>query len=55
MREEENILEIKSPEKAIEKGHQGFTIINENADNIGGYSSWYDKFNSINWIDGYLI
>src|ERR1700683_4619629 len=54
MREDETILEIKSPEKAIEKTHRVFTIINENADNIGGYSSWYDKFISINWIDGIL-
>ncbi len=54
LREQEIILEIKSPEKAIEKEHQVFTIMNESADNIGGYSSWYDKFTSINWIDGIL-
>jgi hypothetical protein len=54
MREEEYVLEIKSPDKAIEKEHHVFTILNENADNIGGYSSWYDKFTSINWIDGIL-
>ena len=30
MREDETILEIKSPEKAIEKTHRVFTIINEN-------------------------
>jgi hypothetical protein len=54
MREEEYTLEIKSPEKAIEKERHVFTIINENADNIGGYTSWYDKFTSINWIDGVL-
>jgi hypothetical protein len=54
MREEEYILEIKSPEKAIEKERHVFTILNENADNIGGYSSWYGKFTSINWIDGLL-
>ncbi|HLX65852.1 MAG TPA: DUF3857 domain-containing protein, partial [Puia sp.] len=54
MREQEYVLEIKSPEKAIEKEHHVFTILNETADNIGGYSSWYDKFTSINWIDGVL-
>ena len=54
LREEEIVLEIKSPEKAIEKEHKVFTIINESGDNIGGYSSWYDKFTSINWIDGVL-
>src|ERR1700761_6899269 len=54
MREEEYVLEIKSPQKAIEKERHVFTILNENADNIGGYSSFYDKFTSINWIDGVL-
>ncbi len=48
------ILEIKSPEKAVFKERQVFTILNQNADNIGGYSSWYDKFTSINWIEGKL-
>jgi hypothetical protein len=54
VREEEIILEIKSPEKVIEKEHHVYTILNENADNIGGFSSFYDKFTSINWIDGIL-
>jgi hypothetical protein len=54
VREDETILEIKSPDKAIEKEHHVYTILNENADNIGGYSSYYDKFISINWIDGIL-
>jgi hypothetical protein len=54
LREQETILEIKSPEKAIEKTRQVFTIMNESADNIGGYSSWYDKFTSINWVEGVL-
>jgi Domain of Unknown Function with PDB structure (DUF3857)/Transglutaminase-like superfamily len=54
MREDEMILEIKSPQKAIFKERRVFTILNENADNIGGYSSWYDKFTSINWIEGVL-
>jgi hypothetical protein len=54
MREQEMILEIKSPEKAVFKERQVFTILNQNADNIGGYSSWYDKFTSINWIEGKL-
>jgi hypothetical protein len=54
MREQEYVLEIKSPEKAVFKERHVFTILNENADNIAGYSSWYDKFTSINWIEGVL-
>ena len=54
VREEEIVLEIKSPDKAIETKHHVYTILNESADNIGGYSSYYDKFTSINRIDGIL-
>jgi hypothetical protein len=54
MREEEYVLEIKSPEKAIVKKHHVITILNENADDFGGYASNYYKFKSINWIDGTL-
>jgi hypothetical protein len=54
MREEEYILEIKSPQKAIEKKRHVFTVLNENGDNIGDYYAFYDKFTSINWIDGIL-
>jgi len=54
MREQEYILEIKSPEKAVMKERHVFTILNENGDNIGGYSSYYDNFTSINSITGIL-
>ncbi|HLI93014.1 MAG TPA: hypothetical protein VKU83_05375, partial [Puia sp.] len=39
MREDETILEIKSPEKAVFRQRHVFTILNQNADNIGGYDS----------------
>jgi Domain of Unknown Function with PDB structure (DUF3857)/Transglutaminase-like superfamily len=54
VREEEYVLEIKSPSKAIFKEHNVYTIFNENGDNIGGYTSWYDKLTSINSISGVL-
>jgi hypothetical protein len=54
VREEEYILEIKSPAKAVFKEHNVYTIFNENGDNIGGYTSWYDKLTSINSISGTL-
>jgi hypothetical protein len=54
IREDEMILEIKSPAKAITREHHVYTIFNENGDNIGGFTSWYDKFTSINSISGTL-
>jgi hypothetical protein len=54
VREDEYILEIKSPEKAITKNHSVYTILNESGDNIGGYTGWYDKFTTINAISGIL-
>jgi Domain of Unknown Function with PDB structure (DUF3857)/Transglutaminase-like superfamily len=54
IREDEYILEIKSPGKAITKNHTVYTIFNENGDNIGGYTGWYDKFTSINSVTGIL-
>jgi hypothetical protein len=54
VREEEEILEIKSPSKAIVKRHQVLTILDERGDNHGGFSSGYDKFRSINSISGSL-
>src|ERR1700743_369935 len=50
VREDEFILEIKSPAKAVTKEHHVYTILNERGDNIGGYTSFYGKFNSINSI-----
>lgn len=54
VREEEYILEIKSPEKAVIKRRRVYTIFNENGDDMGGYVSSYDKFKSINSISGIL-
>ena len=54
MRDEEYILEIKSPAKAIVRELHAYTIMNETADNIGGFTSSYDKFTSINSITGVL-
>src|SRR5579872_1388654 len=54
LREDEIILEIKSPGKAIEKEHHVYTILNEAADDFGGYASRYSKLQSINWINGTL-
>jgi hypothetical protein len=54
IREDEYILEIKSPGKAITKDRTVYTIFNENGDNIGGYTGWYDKFTSINSVTGIL-
>jgi len=54
VRDEEYILEIKSPGKAVLKERHVYTIFNEGGDNIGGYSSFYDKFTSINSISGTL-
>lgn len=54
LREEEYIMEIKSPAKAITKEHHVYTIFNEGADDMGGYVSWYGRFNAINSISGVL-
>ncbi|GGA87301.1 DUF3857 domain-containing protein [Puia dinghuensis] len=54
IRESELILEIKSPGKAVEKEHNVYTILSPNGDNLGGYTSSFGKFNSINEISGVL-
>jgi hypothetical protein len=54
VREEEYILEIKSPGKAIEKKHYVFSIFRESGDDMGGYVSGYGKFTSINSLSGTL-
>src|ERR1700682_2260086 len=53
-RYEERIFEIKSPGKAIEYERHVYTILNESADYLGKYRSYYDKFTSINYISGTL-
>ena len=54
VREKELILEIKAPGKAIEREHEVYTILNPNGDNIGGYTSFYDKQTSISDVAGIL-
>ena len=54
LREEEIILDVKSPEKAILHERMVFTVMNANGDNLGGYESGYDKFTTISEIGGIL-
>jgi transglutaminase-like putative cysteine protease len=54
VREDEFILEIKSPGKAVEKEHEVYTILNSNGDNLGGYALEYNKFESISDVSGIL-
>lgn len=54
VRDEEIILEIKSPGKAVVKERHAYTILNEKADNIGGFVDFYGRFNAINSITGIL-
>lgn len=54
IREDELILEIKSPGKAVHREHHVYTILNQNGDKLADYESGYDKFISINEISGVL-
>jgi len=54
LREQEVILEIKSPGKATEKERRVLTILNPEADGFAGYVSQYDKFDDISSIGGVL-
>jgi hypothetical protein len=54
VREEEYILEIKSPAKVILKERHVYTILNESAENYGGFRTFYSKLNSINYVNMYL-
>jgi hypothetical protein len=54
IREEELILEIKSPGKAMQRSRSAYTVMNTNGDNLGGYTGEYDKFSSISSISGVL-
>ncbi len=54
IREDEYILEIKSPEKAVSKEHHVYTVLKEAGDALGGYKTRYNKFISINSISGSL-
>lgn len=54
VREEVEILEIRSPSRAIVKRSQVLTILDERGNNYGGFVSDYDKSISINSISGTL-
>ncbi len=53
-RYDEKRIEIISHEKAKIYTHYATTILNEAGDAYAGYTSWYNKFNSINYISGTL-
>ena len=53
-RYEEKIFEIKSPGKVVEHERHVYTILNELADYLGKYTSYYNKFIDINYINGTL-
>lgn len=50
VREDEMILEIKSPSKAVTKERHVYTILGESGDSWGGFSTPYDKFTAINSV-----
>jgi Domain of Unknown Function with PDB structure (DUF3857)/Transglutaminase-like superfamily len=54
VRSDEMTMEIKSPSKAVIKQKRAYTILNENGAKYADYVSHYDKFTSINYIDGFL-
>jgi hypothetical protein len=53
-RYEEMTFEIKSEGKAVAHERHVYTILNEDGDYLAKYSSYYDKFTSINNISGTL-
>jgi len=54
IREEEMVVDIKSPSKVVTKEHHVYTIFNENGDNIGGFAAFYGRFSVINSVSGTL-
>jgi hypothetical protein len=54
LRDDEIVLEIKSPGKAVLRKRQVFTVLNSNGDHMGGYVADYDRFTSISDISGVL-
>ena len=54
VREEVEILEIKSPAKAIVKRSQILTILDERGNNHGGIVCGYDKLTAVNSVAGTL-
>lgn len=54
VRAEEQVLEIKSPAKATLHAKHVYTILNEAGQKYAGFATRYDKFVSINYINGTL-
>jgi hypothetical protein len=50
VRADEQLMEIKSPGKAVVRQHHAYTIMNEAGAKYAEYVSRYDKFTSINYI-----
>ncbi len=50
VRYDERVMEIKSPGKATIKERHTYTVLNEAGARYGNYSSYYDRFTSINYI-----
>ena len=54
LRDEEVTLEIKSPGKAVEKKREVYTILNAHGDDDARYVAEYDKFTSVDGVEGIL-
>lgn len=54
LREEEEVLEIKSAGKAVLKKREVYTVLNTNGDNLAGFEADYDKFTSVADVSGVL-
>ena len=54
LRESEVILEVRSPGKIIEKELKVYTVLSPGGDNLGGFSSGYGMFNTIDGVSGTL-
>jgi hypothetical protein len=54
IRDQEMIMEIKSPGKAVWRERHVYTVLNSNADYLANYRSRYDKLLSISDISGVL-
>ncbi len=52
---DEKILEIKSPGRATVKEHHVLTILNDDAAAYAQYETYYGRFNSINYVNCYLL
>ena len=51
LRQDERIMEIKSPGKATIKERHVYTVLNELGARYANYSSYYDRFTSISYIN----